>query len=101
MPHATQMSAGDTGLLVIDIQIKLISKILGAARLVHNVSFLLDVARLLQIPTLATEQYPRGLGGTVPELSPRLPSPPEKVRFSSCAVPSVMETFHREARPRI
>jgi nicotinamidase-related amidase len=101
MPHVTQMSAGDTGLLVIDIQVKLIPKILGAARLVHNVSFLLDVAKLLQMPTLATEQYPRGLGGTVPELAPRLPSPPEKVRFSSCAVPSVIDTLHREARPRV
>jgi nicotinamidase-related amidase len=101
MAHTAQMSATDTALLVIDIQVKLIPKILEANRLVANVSFLLDVARVLQVPTLATEQYPRGLGGTVPELASRVSSCGDKVRFSSCAVPAVVETLHREARPRV
>ena len=26
---------------------------------------------------------------------------PDKVAFSSCAVPSIVQTFHREARPKI
>src|SRR5262245_11188113 len=101
MPHPTVMSADDTGLLVIDVQEKLIPKIPAAPTLIRNIAFLLDAARLLELPVQATEQYPKGLGPTVPELASRLPERPDKVAFSSCAVPSVVETFHREARPKI
>jgi nicotinamidase-related amidase len=101
MPHATQMSAADTGLLVIDVQDKLVPSIIDAASLVRNITFLLDAARLLNMPVQCTEQYPRGLGSTVPELADRFPHRPDKVAFSSCAVPSVVQAFHREARPKI
>jgi nicotinamidase-related amidase len=101
MPHATQMSAGDTGLLVIDVQEKLVPMILDAAALVRNIAFLVDGARLLDMPVQCTEQYPRGLGPTVPELAQRLPERPDKVAFSSCAVPSVVEHFRRAARPKV
>jgi nicotinamidase-related amidase len=101
MPHPTQMSAADTGLLVIDVQEKLLPKILDAAALVRNIAFLIDAARLLRMPVQATEQYPRGLGPTVPELAGRLPERPDKVAFSCCAIPSVADTFRREARPKV
>jgi nicotinamidase-related amidase len=101
MPHPTQMSAGDTALLVIDVQEKLMPRILGAAAVARNIAFLIDGARLLGLPVLATEQYPKGLGPTIPELAQRLPERPEKLAFSSCAVPSVVETLRREARPKV
>ncbi len=101
MPHAMQMSALDTGLLVIDVQEKLVPKIAGAAGLVRNIAFLLDAAKVVGVPVQATEQYPRGLGKTVAELLPRLPERPEKVAFSSCAVPAVADNFHRLARPKL
>ena len=41
------MSAADTGLLVIDVQEKLVTKIPAADALVRNIAFLVDVARLL------------------------------------------------------
>jgi nicotinamidase-related amidase len=96
-----QMSAADTGLLVIDVQEKLLPKIQGAGPLERNVAFLIDAARLLNMTVQCTEQYPRGLGPTVPELARRLPERPDKVAFSSCAVPSVVETFRRQARPKL
>ena len=83
MPHATQMSAADTGLLVIDVQEKLVPRIIDADRLVANIAFLIDAARLLNLPVQCTEQYPRGLGATVPELAAKLPQRPDKVAFSS------------------
>src|SRR5579884_164127 len=101
MPHATQMSAGDTALLVIDVQEKLLPKIPGADQLVRNIAFLLDVVQVLDMPAQTTEQYPRGLGPTVPELARRLPVRPDKVAFSSCAVPAVVESFRRAARPKV
>jgi nicotinamidase-related amidase len=95
------MSAADTGLLVVDVQAKLMAKIPGADALVRDIAFLIDAARLLGIPVQATEQYPRGLGPTVPELARRVPERPDKTAFSCCAIPSVVETFHRAARPKV
>jgi nicotinamidase-related amidase len=101
MPHATQMSAADTGLLVIDMQEKLVPVIFDSASLVRNIAFLIDAARLLEMTVQATEQYPRGLGGTVAELAGRLPHRPDKTAFSCCAIPEVVKNFHLAARPKI
>ncbi len=101
MPHPTQMSAADTGLLVIDVQEKLMVKIPQASALVRDIGFLVDVARLLDMPVQATEQYPKGLGPTVAELARRLPNRPDKTGFSCCAIPRIVEAFHRAARPKI
>jgi nicotinamidase-related amidase len=95
------MSAADTGLLVIDMQEKLVPKIFHADDVVRNVALLIDGARQVNVPVLATEQYPKGLGPTVPELAARLPERPDKVAFSCCAVPSVVQTLERQARPKV
>jgi nicotinamidase-related amidase len=101
MFHPTQMSAADTGLLVIDVQEKLMAKIPQAADVVRNVAFLIDGAQVLGMPVQATEQYPKGLGPTVAELARRVPQRPDKVAFSCCAIPSVVETFRTGGRPKV
>jgi nicotinamidase-related amidase len=101
MAHPTQMSPADTGLLVIDVQEKLVPKIHHADALVRNIAFLIDGAKLLGLPVQATEQYPKGLGPTVPELAAKLPERPDKVAFSCCAIPGVTENLHRGARPKV
>ena len=101
MPHSTQMSADDTGLLVIDMQEKLLPLIPGHEALVRDCAFLLDAAALLGMTAQATEQYPKGLGPTVPELARRVPHRPQKTAFSCCAIPEVAEAFHRQARPKV
>jgi nicotinamidase-related amidase len=95
------MSPADTALLVIDVQEKLVPFIFDRGALLRNIAFLIDGARLLGLPVQATEQYPRGLGPTVPELAGRLPERAEKVAFSSCVIPAVVESFHRAARPKV
>jgi nicotinamidase-related amidase len=95
------MSAQDTALLVIDVQEKLLPLIPNHQALVRNIAFLVDGARLLDVPVQATEQYPRGLGPTTPELAKRLPERPDKVAFSSCAIPEVVAALHMGARPKV
>jgi nicotinamidase-related amidase len=95
------MSAADTGLLVIDVQEKLMALIPSAPAVIRNLAFLIDAARIVGIPVQATEQYPRGLGPTVPDLLRRLPERPDKVAFSCCAVPAIADNFRKAARPRI
>jgi nicotinamidase-related amidase len=101
MAHPTQMTADDTGLLVVDVQEKLLPFIPEADRLVRNIAFLMDGARLLDLPVQATEQYPKGLGPTVPELAERVSERPDKVAFSCGAIPSVVERFHAAGRTKI
>jgi len=99
--HPTQLTPGDSALLVIDVQEKLIPKIHRAAEVVRNIAFLIDGARLVDVPVSATEQYPKGLGPTIPELAKRLPERPDKTAFSCCEVGSVVDGFQRGARTKI
>jgi nicotinamidase-related amidase len=86
-----RLAAADSALLVIDVQEKLLAAIPETPRLLVNLSFLLDVARVLNIPVLATEQYPKGLGPTLPAIAERLPpGRPAKVVFSCGGVPEVI-----------
>lgn len=78
-----RLSAGNSVLLVVDVQVKLLAAIPSRAELVRNTAFLLDVADMLDIPAFATEQYPKGLGPTVEELAKRMaPGIPAKTAFS-------------------
>jgi nicotinamidase-related amidase len=96
------MTSTDTAIVVVDVQEKLLPKIRAAAMLVNNIAFLLDAAKLLNVPVFATEQYPKGLGRTVPELAKRLPvNLPEKVAFSCCEAPSIVEGLRQAARPSV
>src|SRR3989442_10823457 len=72
-------------LLVIDVQEKLARAMPaeGMARVEKNAGILVQAARRLGMPVVASEQYVKGLGPTVPGLREALPSPPiEKMEFS-------------------
>ncbi len=83
------MSRGDTALLVVDVQEKLLPFIVGGPRVVWNIRRLLDAAKILGLPVAGTEQYPKGLGPTVAELAERLHALPSKLRFSAGGCPEV------------
>src|SRR5438067_627976 len=92
----------NSALVVIDVQDKLLAKIPTAAGLLRNAGFLLDVAGLLGVPVRATEQYPKGLGPTAPELARRLPQPPAaKTAFSCCGAGTFLEELEVLQRPNV
>lgn len=102
MTHPTLLQAAEAVLLVVDVQEKLTAKIARAASLVRNIAFLLDVAPLVGVAVAATEQYPKGLGPTVPELARRLPSPlPDKTAFSCCAIPGLLDSHREQGQFRV
>lgn len=76
------MSAADTALLVIDVQERLVPHIKDSPRVIWNIRRLIDAARILGVRVVGTEQYPKGLGPTVPLLAERLGPLPEKLMFS-------------------
>ena len=85
------MSAGDTGLLVVDVQEKLVPAITGRDRMVWNVRRLIDGATILGLPVAGTEQYPKGLGSTVADLAERLGEVPSKLTFSCTSCQGVFQ----------
>jgi nicotinamidase-related amidase len=95
------MSVGDSALLVVDVQEKLVPAIADHARVVFNVGRLIDGARLLGLPVVATEQYPRGLGPTVPELAQRLGPIPDKLTFSCCGCPEIFTSLRDQGIHKI
>lgn len=70
-------------LVVIDVQEKLLPVMANGARLVEDIGVLIHGAAELAIPRVVTEQYPKGLGPTVPPLRSLLPPPLEKLRMSA------------------
>lgn len=95
------MSVHDTGVLVIDIQERLVGAIAGGSRVVWNVRRLLDGARLLGMPAVGTEQYPRGLGPTVAPLAERLGPLPEKLTFSCGGCPAIFAGLEESGRCKL
>lgn len=63
----------DTGVWVIDVQEHLFPHIDRANEVLERMCFFLEAARFLRLPMIVTEQYPPGLGGTLPQIKDRLP----------------------------
>src|SRR5215475_10768419 len=78
------LEAGQCALIVIDIQQKLLPPIFQKEQLVRNAQLLIRAAGTLEIPALASTQYSKGLGGTVPEIRSLLgdAEPVDKTLFS-------------------
>jgi nicotinamidase-related amidase len=73
-------------LVVIDVQEAFRKAVPGFDQVVRAVAALVRGAEVMEIPIVVTEQYPEGLGRTVPELAEVLPqgvAPIEKVCFSA------------------
>ena len=74
-----------TILVVVDIQEAFRKAVDGFDEVARNAGILASGAGVLSVPVLVTEQYPRGLGATVPEVTAHLQgvTPLEKVVFSA------------------
>ena len=82
-----QLKREDTALLVVDVQERLAAAMEpeAAARMLGRLGALIEGARVLKLPIVATEQYPKGLGHTVAAIRERLGDAPvvEKLKFSA------------------
>ncbi len=94
MRSTQRLTARHGALLVVDLQDKLMTRMTDRDRVVANVVGLIRGANLLSVPVWATEQYPRGLGPTVPEVAALIPERPAKTTFHCCAVPQLLEQLY-------
>ena len=76
----------NTALIVVDVQGKLATLMHQKEELYRNLQILIRGARALELPILWLEQYPKGLGPTVPEVAELLVDrePVAKTCFSGC-----------------
>lgn len=95
--NSSLMDTQQASLLVVDVQAKLIGAMHGADQLTTRLEWLLAATAQLQIPVVFSEQYPKGLGSTLPALKALLPEAPvvEKLHFScvqaQCLPASLMQ----------
>ena len=75
-----------TTLIVVDVQEGFRKAVSDFDRVAKATATLIEGAEAIGIPIVVTEQYPKGLGATVPEIAEHLPEgtePLEKVCFSA------------------
>lgn len=101
--HPDLANAGDSALVVIDPQEKLVRMIHNREEVVAAVSRLLRFASIFRLPVILTEHYPQGLGYTVDEVKECLPSyrPIVKRIFSCFGVPEFSEAVKETDRRRL
>lgn len=107
-PDDLRIDPGRAALLVIDFQERLAAAMPPAelAACQRNVLVLVELARRLRLPVVASEQYPRGLGPTVPAIAAALAQPGlaverfEKLDFSCADAPPFAAIHRRLDRPQ-
>src|SRR5215831_17938807 len=100
---AVLIGRAESQLLVVDVQERLAPAMEPDRPFILTTVKLLEAANALKIPALASEQYPKGLGRTVPELAALVPEPHryEKMEFSCCANTSIREALAAVKRPQV
>lgn len=101
MNHQFRLKVEDTALLVVDLQEKLLPKIINADDVARNATFIVKAAKTLGVPVLATEQYPKGLGATVEPLRSLIEKVWEKQSFSAVREGGVLDFLKSDARIKV
>ncbi|NTU69203.1 MAG: hydrolase, partial [Chlorobiaceae bacterium] len=93
----------DTLLLVIDVQGKLAASVFQSDRVEKNISKLARACKILGVPVLLTEQYPKGLGHTLDSVREAIgdEQPFEKLSFSCCGNDQFMKRLRSLGRINI
>src|SRR5512134_970923 len=93
----------NTTLLIIDIQERLAVVMKQKDQVTRNVLHLVELAKMQNIPIVVTEQYPKGLGRTLPGIASALPAHilVEKVSFNCCGEASFNEQIKRLGKKKL
>lgn len=100
----SQMLARDDCLvLVVDVQERLAPAIADGSAVVERCRLLVEAARRLGVPVIASEQYPKGLGPTLEPMRASLGNAPRiaKLAFSCAREPAILEAVRASGRRTI
>ena len=98
-PHAQLLDRKSAALVVLDLQAKLVPAIFEPQRVIRNTQLLLRLARILDIPTVLTSHYTKGLGSIIPEIVEFAPGiePIEKTSFGCFGEPDFLRQLKLRA----
>ena len=82
------LEKANTGLVIIDVQEKLMPVVERSQIIIENIKKLLLLSKLFNLPVILTEQYPKWLGSTLSEIIESLIvyAPISKMHFNCCDV---------------
>ncbi len=97
------LDINNSALVIIDIQDRLVLASKYGTEVAHNMTKLAKAAEILNIPTVLTEQYPKGLGETVAELKQATTSAfvTEKTSFSAMLEPAFEQKIKELGKKQI
>lgn len=103
MPHPLTATREQTAVLVLDLQGRLMDRLLDRAAVVANTVRLCRVAGQLRIPVLATEQNARSLGPTLPPIREAIADfrPVDKMAFSAFGEEKFVRVLKDTGRPHL
>ncbi len=89
--------------VMIDMQERLVPAIAHKEELTENCRIFLEGLKILGVPVIATQQYTKGLGETLPELKAVIPDSKyiEKITFSSCGEESFRNAIEESGARQI
>lgn len=90
-----RIDSNNTLCVIVDIQEKLFPHINDNKELLEKILKLINGLKLLKIPFILNEQYPKGIGHTLPQIQELLSeeTPYEKVTFSCCKTEKTMDAI--------
>ena len=93
----------DTALVLLDVQGKLATLMHDREALYQSLRLLVQGVQALELPILWLEQYPRGLGPTIPEVADLLTGqqPLAKTCFSACGLAAFGEQLRHTGRRQL
>ena len=100
----TILNIEDSIVMIIDVQEKLLNAVFNKASLEKKATTLANTAKILGIPVIVTEQYPKGLGATVETLKEVLPENTqyfEKTAFSALENNDVLEALKNSGKKQV
>lgn len=98
------LDRGKASLLIVDVQEKLLPAMESGNDVVGRCAILMQAAQRLDIPITISEQYPKGLGHTVPGLASNSAAVFEKMSFSCWRDEALKKHFiklHDQGRPQV
>lgn len=100
----TILNIEDSIVMIIDVQEKLLNAVFNKASLEKKATTIANTAKILGIPVIVTEQYPKGLGATVESLKEALPENAqyfEKTAFSALENKEVLEALKNSGKKQV
>ena len=97
------LEKNDAVFVIVDIQERLAAVMSERKKVVDNCLHLIELTKLLDIPVILNEQYPKGLGPTVSEIKEAIQpyEPLEKLTFSCCKGPAFTDKLAAAGRKKI